>query len=260
MGYDFSYANNATAITVGKKTLTAIVQDQSLTYGDTTPTLSKSDTSHVTFAGLYGSDTGGDLDTVTFSYGGASAGSVNNAGTYTLGSSAFADNNYSLTLPGGITTGTLTIDKAPLTITADDKSRTYGDANPALTATLSGFVNGENLATSGVTGSAGLSTAADINSNAGTYAITTGLGSLSSGNYAFTSFVDGTLSIDGASVTSPVMLINVPYDTEFRRKAKDRGMRSRGEAARLSFLNGVGGFTNAWVCFVFDVDCEYDRD
>src|SRR5207247_8192505 len=54
--------------------------------------------------------------------------------------------------------GTLTINKAHLTVTADDQSRLYGDTNPTFTATISGFKNLETLATSGVTGSADLST------------------------------------------------------------------------------------------------------
>ena len=39
-----------------------------------------------------------------------------------------------------------TVTKAPLTVTADSKSRLFGQANPPLTATLSGFVLGQSLA------------------------------------------------------------------------------------------------------------------
>lgn len=60
-------------------------------------------------------------------------------------------NNYSLTQPTGLTAD---ISKAPLTVTAANASKTFGDANPALTATVSGFVDGETLTTSGVTGKA----------------------------------------------------------------------------------------------------------
>ena len=52
------------------------------------------------------------------------------------------------------------VTKAILTVTADDQSRIYGDANPTLTATFSGFKNGETLATSGITGVPTLSTSA----------------------------------------------------------------------------------------------------
>src|SRR5206468_1487435 len=37
----------------------------------------------------------------------------------------------------------ITITRRTLTVTADNKSKTYGGANPALTASYSGFVNGE---------------------------------------------------------------------------------------------------------------------
>ena len=33
--------------------------------------------------------------------------------------------------------------KAALTLTADDKSKTYGDENPALTFSVEGLVNGD---------------------------------------------------------------------------------------------------------------------
>jgi hypothetical protein len=93
------------------------------------------------------------------------------------------------------------INKASLTITADDKTRIYGDANPAFTGSISGFVAGETLATSGVTGSADYSSGALQSSNAGAYAITPSAGTLTAGNYSFTSFVNGTLAITKAPLT-----------------------------------------------------------
>lgn len=49
---------------------------------------------------------------------------------------------------------TLTIGKAHLTVTADNKTKVYGAPNSTLTYSITGFVNGQTLATSGVTGSA----------------------------------------------------------------------------------------------------------
>ncbi len=109
LGYDFTYANSTTAITVGKKALTAVMQNISLDAGDLTPTLSATNASHVAFSGFYGADTATGLDSVTFDYGGATAGNADSAGTYTLSLSAFSDNNYDITLPAGVTTGLLTI-------------------------------------------------------------------------------------------------------------------------------------------------------
>ena len=75
--------------------------------------------------------------------------------------------NYNVSLVGG----KLTVKKAPLTITAENKSKTYGEANPTLTYTCSGLKNDEteDVLTTVPT----LSTTADATSNVGTYDITT---------------------------------------------------------------------------------------
>src|SRR5207244_3878092 len=89
---------------------------------------------------------------------------------------------------------------ALLTVTADDKARVYGDANPAFDATITGFKNGENLGTSGVTGSPSCATTAVQASPVGLFPITCLLGTLAAGNYDF-SFVAGTLTITKATLT-----------------------------------------------------------
>ena len=94
--------------------------------------------------------------------------------------------------------GDLTVSPAVLTVTAANTSRVYGDANPALTFTLSGFVNGDTSAV--VSGSANCTTTADAASNVGNYPITCTTGTLAAANYTFT-FVNGTLSITPAALT-----------------------------------------------------------
>src|SRR5207244_12610539 len=89
---------------------------------------------------------------------------------------------------------------ALLTVTADDKARVYGDANPAFDATITGFKNGENLGTSGVTGSPSCATTAVQASPVGLFPITCLLGTLAAGNYDF-SFVGGTLTITPAPLS-----------------------------------------------------------
>jgi hypothetical protein len=89
--------------------------------------------------------------------------------------------------------------KATITITADNKSKTYGDANPPLTYTPSGFVNGDTAATA-FSGSPALSTIATQSSNAAAYAITAAQGTLASANYSF-NFVPGSLTINKAALT-----------------------------------------------------------
>ena len=98
-------------------------------------------------------------------------------------------------------TSLVAVTKRPLTVSANNASKTYGDANPTLSATLSGFVNGENLASSGVSGAASLSTSATQASGVGSYTISAGIGSLSASNYDFSNFVDGALSIGQRPIT-----------------------------------------------------------
>ena len=81
-----------------------------------------------------------------------------------------------------------------LTVTADNKSVNQGDPLPTLTDSFSGFVNGETLATSGVTGSPTLTTTATASSPAGIYPITISQGTLAAGHYTF-AFTNGTLQI-----------------------------------------------------------------
>ena len=82
-------------------------------------------------------------------------------------------------------------------MTADNQTKVSGDPLPALTASYSGFVNGENLATSGVTGAPALATTATPASPAGTYPITVAAGTLAATNYTFR-FVPGTLMVTPA--------------------------------------------------------------
>src|SRR5262249_2415106 len=95
----------------------------------------------------------------------------------------------------GTTSFTIDVTQAPLTVTAEPQSRLFGAANPALTATLSGFVLDQSPATSDVPGSASCTTTALSFSPPGDYPITCTAGSLSSTNYSFGPFVAGTLTV-----------------------------------------------------------------
>ena len=102
--------------------------------------------------------------------------------------------NYDFSAANGV----LTINKAHLTVTADNQARLYGQSNPALSQTLSGFVNGENA--SSVNGSATGSTLATASTGVGTSVITGGFGSLNAANYDFTA-ANGVLTINKAPLT-----------------------------------------------------------
>ena len=88
----------------------------------------------------------------------------------------------------------LTVNRAALTVTADDQIRVYAASNPTLTASYSGFVNGEDA--SALTIQPMLSTSATATSDAGTYPITVSGGSAD--NYDLT-YVNGTLTITKAT-------------------------------------------------------------
>jgi hypothetical protein len=94
------------------------------------------------------------------------------------------------------------VDKAELGVTADSMSRTYGLTNPPLTVSYTGFVN--NDGTNVLAGTPSIITIATNNSPPGNYAITPGVGTLSSTNYTFV-FVNGTLT-----VVAPPQLSVVP--------------------------------------------------
>src|SRR4051794_41820215 len=66
---------------------------------------------------------------------------------------------------------TLVVDKAALELKADNKSKVYGQDNPALTFSVDGLTNGDTKATA-LTADPVLDTAAVKSSNAGSYAIT----------------------------------------------------------------------------------------
>jgi hypothetical protein len=95
--------------------------------------------------------------------------------------------------------GTLTVNPATLTVTANGASRIYGSANPTFSDTIGGFVNGDTSAV--VTGAASLTTTADASSGIGAYAINAAIGSLVAPNYAF-AFADGTLTVSQDSTTA----------------------------------------------------------
>ena len=95
------------------------------------------------------------------------------------------------------------IRKANLTVTADDKSRLFGQDNPALTTTVSGYLNGENAAIAAVSGAGSATTAATASTKVGTAVITAGAGSLAAPNYDFTIMKDGTLTINNAQSPAP---------------------------------------------------------
>ncbi len=105
--------------------------------------------------------------------------------------------NYDVTL----VTSTGVITKASLTITADDKSKKYGDVNPNLTASYDGFVDSEDEDVLGDTSVIlGTATSTSATSTVGDYVIIT-FGTVDDEiNYDIT-FNSGTLTVNPATLT-----------------------------------------------------------
>jgi hypothetical protein len=85
---------------------------------------------------------------------------------------------------------TLTVNKAVVTIAADNKIKTEGQANPVLTVSYSGLVNNETASV--LTTAPVVTTGATVASVAGVYPITTG--GAAATNYSFV-YVPGTLTV-----------------------------------------------------------------
>jgi hypothetical protein len=206
-GYALYKALSPTASTT---TLTVTDSPASVTYGATTALSATvtpaSATGTVTFS--LGSTT---LGTATLSSGIASlpAEQVTAANGFSVGVETITANYSGDTnnLPSSAST-TLTVSKAPLTVTANNAARLYGSANPTFAYTITGFVNGNSAGV--VSGSASLTTTATASSAVGAYPITFSTRSLTATNYSFT-YVSGTLVVySGTSSSLPLPLLFSP--------------------------------------------------
>jgi hypothetical protein len=115
---------------------------------------------------------------------------ITGAGTLVIDATQAGNTDYK---PATLVQRTIAVNKAVLTVTANNASRAYGLANPTFTAGYAGYVNGDTFAKA-VTGSPSLTTTAVATSLPGTYAIVASQGSLAAANYSF-NFVNGTLTI-----------------------------------------------------------------
>jgi hypothetical protein len=180
---NYSVTNAGNTLTINQTPLVVTTNDKSRAYGAADPT----------FDGSISGIQNGDNITATYA---TTATVTSPVGPYPI-TATIVDptsklGNYAVTNAGG----TLTVGKATIMVTAEDKSRVYGAANPALTAAFTGFVNGETVAV--LSGAPALSTTATPASPiATTYPITAAIGSLSASNYYF-SFTFGTLTLTAA--------------------------------------------------------------
>jgi hypothetical protein len=138
----------------------------------------------VTYEGFLNGDTpatlGGALGFTT------AATTASNAGVYTITPSGLTSANYTI----NFVAGSLTIEKAALTVTADNGVKILGAANPTFTASYAGFVLGQDSSALG--GTLLFATPATAASAVGTYPVTPS--GLTSPNYSIT-YAGGTLAV-----------------------------------------------------------------
>lgn len=174
--YTFAYASGLLSVTPVGLTITA--DNKAKTYGAPNPALTAS------YVGFVNGDTAASLDSPAVLS--TTAGTGSGVNTYQITVAGATDANYTI----GFVPGTLTVNPAALTIRADDKTKVVGAANPPLTATYTGFVHGDTVAS--LDSPVVLATTADAGSSEGTYSITA-TGAVDA-NYAITHF-PGTLTI-----------------------------------------------------------------
>jgi len=181
---DYTTSSGTSSLTVSARPITVSADARTKTYGDADPAL----TYRITSGALANGDSiSGNLTRDT----GEEVGSrAIRQGTLTAGG------NYNLTYEEA----GLTITPATLAVTADPQTKVYGQGDPALTYTLSGFVNGET--SSVVSGAPTLITLATAASRVtgSPYPILVSAGSISAVNYSFV-FVGGALSVTPAPLT-----------------------------------------------------------
>jgi hypothetical protein len=188
---DYNTATASTTLTVNQAHLMVTANPVSRPYGACDPSFS------ATISGFVNGDSSSVVS-------GHSSFSTNETATSPVGAYTITPAlgtliaaNYDFTTWDG---GTLTINKAHLTVVADDQSKSYdGSAFTTFTVHETGFVNGDSSST--VSGSATFSGTAIGSVNAGCYTIAPAPGTLAAANYDFNAFTNGTLTIGTRGIT-----------------------------------------------------------
>lgn len=184
-------------LTIEKAVLTVTADNQSKVYGAVLPTLTAS------YSGYVNGDTQASLIAPATLVTNVTASSSVAGSPYTITASGAVNPNYTMNYVPGV----LTVTKAALTITAIDKEKFVGMANPVLTASYSGFVNGETEAV--LTTEPTLSTTAITASQIGEYPIK--VSGADATNYSF-SYVDGVLKVRAGGPTNVILTAVTLYE------------------------------------------------
>lgn len=181
-------------------------------------------------------------------------GSATNVGNYTAVVTLIDTGNYEW---AGAFDGTIawSIAKATLTVTADDKTVTYGDDAPTYTLTYSGFVNGENesVLTTKPEARCGYTATTPVSSSGMVIAVSGG----EAINYTF-KYVNGTLTIEKAAYDMSNAAWNYSDAFTYDREEKSVFLTGLPDGVTVQY-NGTFKSTNAdesgytaTVAFVYD--------
>jgi hypothetical protein len=184
--YDFNYLPANLEVT--KIMLTATANAQTKIFGEANPTLT------FQYSGWKNSDTEADLDYIPTTT--TTVNLLTNVGTHSnaITVSGGVDNNYSFSyVPANFT-----VTKAMLTVTADAKSKVYGEANPTMTFQYSGWKNSDNETVLNTKPSA--STTLGMLTNAGIYTNVIKVSGGVDNNYDF-KYVSANLTVTKAILT-----------------------------------------------------------
>jgi len=186
----YGKSNGSVNLVVQKATLKVIATSLPKVYGAANPTLA------YTYSGFVNGDTAATALTGSPNLS-TTATTASGVGTYpiTVAAGTLAAKNYTLQFVPGV----LTVNKAPLTITANNASVVYNKPLPTFTYTPTGFVNGDTKAV--LTGTPTEGTTAIVGSLPGAYPITIAAGTLTAANYSFV-FKAGTLTVTPIGVAA----------------------------------------------------------
>src|ERR1019366_7025553 len=129
---NYAISNVTGSVVIDPAPLTVTASSPTTSYGSTVPAITAS------YSGFINGDSASSLTTAPTCS--STATSSSPVGHYTTSCSGAVDPNYAISN----VTGSVVIDPAPLTVTASSPTTSYGSTVPAITASYSGFINGDS--------------------------------------------------------------------------------------------------------------------
>ena len=133
------------------------------------------------------------------------------------------------------------VNKAVLNVTADNKVRSPGTSNPALTYQISGYQLGQTLANSGVSGTPNLACAAVPSDPVGNYPITVDASAMTAANYSFNGVAGNLIVMVGAPPTVANANMACWFDASNGVTANGSGAVSQWNDLSGNAHHGTGG-------------------